>query len=100
MRQALTRVKIESGKGSLMLRPLLLALEHRGSTSHAIPSVQDSLSSQPASPLFEPATQPECSSKETKRKVGVDSHPEVLSPQNPFQAQFSGDRALGVAKGT
>ena len=32
-----------------------------------IPNFQDSLSSQPTSPLFETATQPECGSEETKK---------------------------------
>lgn len=34
-----------------------------------ISNFQESLSSQPTSPLFETATQPECGSKETKKKV-------------------------------
>ena len=39
------------------------------SALRAIPNFQESLSSQPTSPLFETATQAECGSKGTKRKV-------------------------------
>lgn len=35
-----------------------------------------------------------------RNKEGVDSHPEVLSPRGPLEAQSSGDRVPGVAKGT
>lgn len=93
-------MKSESGKESFRCVPALWLCDTGGSTFHAIPNFQDSLSSQPASLLFETATQPECGRKETKKKVGIDSHPEVLSPHGPLEARFSGDRALGVAKGT
>lgn len=33
------------------------------------------------------------------KEEGVDSHPEVQSPQGPLEAQFSGDRALGGGGG-
>ena len=38
--------------------------------------------------------------QQRNKEEGVDSHPEVLSPRGPLEAQSSGDRVPGVAKGT